>query len=394
MSSLDSWLTLLRSFPKANTLLEELGVQVAGDLLELDDEDIWALGKKLKKVQRKQLERELRKSRGGGPQLARPELDNSRRQQVLDDEGPHPLLPSRGLDDEGPHPLLPSRGLDDEGPHPLLGGGQNVNSDTMSGQPAAWELGRPASSSDHGTDTPLHEAARKGDFATVQRELAAGSNIQALGDDGWLPVHSAAAGGLPRILEAIVEQAAKQSLKVDFNARVPGTEVTPLSMAAEAGHKEMVTWLLSHGADREAADSDGWTPLLSASQNGHVAVAELLLREGANPLACSSEGQSCLALACQNGHRRLAKALFKAGLDPNYGAKTPLISAAGDGQHEIVEWLVETAGADKDLAGSDGMTPLRCAMMHGHGDVVKALIRLKARDSGPQGQPELRRSRL
>jgi len=50
---------MLRGYEKAAVLLDELGVERSEDLLELDVEDIAALGQTMKKVQRKRFEREL-----------------------------------------------------------------------------------------------------------------------------------------------------------------------------------------------------------------------------------------------------------------------------------------------------------------------------------------------
>lgn len=40
---------------------------------------------------------------------------------------------------------------------------------------------------------------------------------------------------------------------------------TPLNIAAEFSHVEVVKLLLENGADTESANKDGWTPLDSAA---------------------------------------------------------------------------------------------------------------------------------
>ena len=39
---------------------------------------------------------------------------------------------------------------------------------------------------------PIHDAARNGDLAGVQAELDKGADVNAKGENGWTPLHSAA----------------------------------------------------------------------------------------------------------------------------------------------------------------------------------------------------------
>ena len=56
---------------------------------------------------------------------------------------------------------------------------------------------------------------------------------------------------------------------------------TPLMVAAQLGHLEMVRLLLRHGADPNAYSKTlHWTPLHYAAHSGHVEILELLLRAG------------------------------------------------------------------------------------------------------------------
>ncbi len=48
--------------------------------------------------------------------------------------------------------------------------------------------------------------------------------------------------------------------------------VTPLCIAAEEGHMEVVNALIAAGADKDKADDDGTTPLFIAAEEGHVEV--------------------------------------------------------------------------------------------------------------------------
>lgn len=61
---------------------------------------------------------------------------------------------------------------------------------------------------------------------------------------------------------------------------IPGS--TPLYIAAQEGHSEVVDLLLSRSADIECVFRDGYTPLYIAAQNGRVEVVKTLLVKGAN----------------------------------------------------------------------------------------------------------------
>ena len=355
--TLKRWHTVLCESERSKKLLDDLGVEGPRDLLLLDRSDVIKLAACLKKVPGRRFERELKEAGEIGTIGVTTEAETAEFSQRLDDS-------IKELD--APHPLITGGPIANQFGSPVTVG------DVGSAPPPPTET--------NGYDTPLHEAARKGDREGVVKELERGADVNAVGEDGWGPVHSAAAGGIPQVMEWMMAKG-----DIDLNAAVPHTKVTPLTIASEAGHKEMVKWLVGKGVELEARDLDGWTALLSGSQNGHVAVVEILLSAKADVNATSAEGQSCLALACQNGHMRLAKYFVQAGVDPNYatdGGKTPLLSAAAEGQHEVVEWLVKKAGADKNQAGGDGISPLRCARMQGQSDVVRILHRLDAKDSG------------
>ena len=56
--------------------------------------------------------------------------------------------------------------------------------------------------------------------------------------------------------------------------------MTPLSVAAAFGHKEIVELLIANGADLEAKDQWGVTPLTNATNNGHTEIVDLLRKHG------------------------------------------------------------------------------------------------------------------
>jgi len=127
------------------------------------------------------------------------------------------------------------------------------------------------------------------------------------------------------------------------------------------------------------------TPLQIASENGHVQIVELLVKEGANVnlMEDSVWSSSALKRAAEKGHKAIVKVLIDAGADLNltdYVEQTASMSAAWTGQTEVLNILLE-AGAD--ISGS--RNPLFIAARRGHKEITQMLINagadVTARDS-------------
>ena len=72
-------------------------------------------------------------------------------------------------------------------------------------------------------------------------------------------------------------------LKREANVNAANEDgTTPLFIAAEKGHRDIVALLLDHGADVKQTTTDGATPLHIAAEMGHRAIVALLLDEGAD----------------------------------------------------------------------------------------------------------------
>ncbi len=76
---------------------------------------------------------------------------------------------------------------------------------------------------------------------------------------------------------------------------------TPLHLAAESGHKEILEMLLAAGASKEAVTKKGYTPLHRAAKYGHKEVLEVLLMAGASKDARTTSGLTALELAALHG---------------------------------------------------------------------------------------------
>jgi ankyrin repeat protein len=52
-----------------------------------------------------------------------------------------------------------------------------------------------------------------------------------------------------------------------------------LYIACQNGHRKVVEYLISKGADIEARFKDGFTPIYIAAQKGHKNIVELLIQK-------------------------------------------------------------------------------------------------------------------
>jgi ankyrin repeat protein len=142
---------------------------------------------------------------------------------------------------------------------------------------------------------------------------------------------------------------------------------TPLHIAAERGHVEMVRFLVGCEARIDAADDKGWTPLMLAMEGNHEAVVEHLVESGAT---------LTLAAAAYVGDTTAASRFLAGGVDVNartIGRQTPLHLAALSGRQSMVELLI-TRGAEVGAVTQWGDTALHVAVANRHAEIARLLL--------------------
>lgn len=181
-------------------------------------------------------------------------------------------------------------------------------------------------------------------------------------------------------------------------------ELTPLLDATVQGRKEIVALLLDYGADVNAAHKHGVTSLMVAALCGFPEIVDMLLDEGASVNA-SAEGMTALHAATIVESRgsykgvkptedlgiraEVVKLLLQRGANANVtGLKgiTPLHCAAEFGNTEAIRLLIK-AGANLNALDEDDETPLYKAIRKEHTDAVKLLLNSGANVNA--GQKEL-----
>jgi ankyrin repeat protein len=155
-----------------------------------------------------------------------------------------------------------------------------------------------------------------------------------------------------------------------------GDYETSMQIAAIAGHADILSLLLEHGADVD--DGKAWIPLHRASWKGNLEAGQCLLDHGADINARNRLGQTPLFLAVYYGHVEFARMLLvnKGGasindLDDNF-RWTPLHVAVDKRNIQAVRLLLEH-GADVNVRNRSGETPSQLGLKYGRHEIVELL---------------------
>ncbi|GMI65206.1 tetratricopeptide repeat 10 [Hibiscus trionum] len=154
-----------------------------------------------------------------------------------------------------------------------------------------------------------------------------------------------------------------------------------IHFAAREGKTEVCKFLLEElKLDVDTRDEDGETPLLHAARQGHTLTAKYLLECGANPTIPSDLGATALHHSAGIGNIELLKHILAKSVevDSQSDAGTPLVWAAGHGQHDAVKVLLEH-NANPNAETEDDVTPLLSAVAAGSLACLDLLIQAGAK---------------
>ena len=164
-----------------------------------------------------------------------------------------------------------------------------------------------------GPESPVADAAMRGDAAAVRSLIAEGEDVNAAQGDGMTALHWAARNRDGALVRTLLEAGAK----VGAGTRIG--HYTPLHLASEAGAGEVVEILLGAAADPERAIEvgGGARPLHFAAASGSERVIAALVAAGADVNATEqSWEQTPLIFAASGGRTAAVRALLRAGADP------------------------------------------------------------------------------
>uniref|UniRef100_A0A8C2XNG3 Poly [ADP-ribose] polymerase n=1 Tax=Cyclopterus lumpus TaxID=8103 RepID=A0A8C2XNG3_CYCLU len=242
----------------------------------------------------------------------------------------------------------------------------------------------------------LLQAAREADMAKAKKTLAMEIINFKHPHTHETALHCAVASPHPKrkqVTELLLRKGASVNEKnKDF--------MTPLHVAAERAHNDIMEVLQKHGAKVNAVDTLGQTALHRAAMAGHLQTCRLLLGYGADASLVSLQGFT----AAQMGNEAVQQILNGINSDVDYrlleAAKagdldtvkslctaqnvncrdlegrhsTPLHFAAGYNRVTVVEYLLHH-GADVHAKDKGGLVPLHNACSYGHYEVAELLVR-------------------
>jgi ankyrin repeat protein len=153
-------------------------------------------------------------------------------------------------------------------------------------------------------DSPLFEAVRWGDKATIEALLVKGADVNAKGWHGRTPLHFAVDEFKNKrdVAELLLAKGA------DVNAKDNEGE-TPLHLAVNGFERkrDVAELLLAKGADVNAKNMHGSTPLHKAGFYGNKGIAELLLAKGADVNAKDKRGETPYSMGGNEGIEDIRK---------------------------------------------------------------------------------------
>jgi len=244
-------------------------------------------------------------------------------------------------------------------------------------------------SEEHEHETPLHVAAKTGDISALDQLLEEQPALKDGTDSrGWTPLHTASVNGQYDFAVKLLAQGSAVDLPASNNK-------TPLYLAAENGHDELVQLFLQYGASTEPRCSrvPGFnkTMLHHAASGGHTKVVLHLLEAGA---ACNTRvnddnpnSETPLHLAAKNNHAAVVSVLLLHGADTNTAIApncTALYVAAASGSSDIMRMLLRLAAPENINPPAAGTyTPLHAAVLSGDEATVSMLLEAGATPETP-----------
>ena len=293
--------------------------------------------------------------------------------------------------------------------------------------------------------TPLHLSALAGELEVSKLLVDLGASMDSADESGQKPIHLASQADKPDIIllflgarPSLVSSATKDGstcahiaakkgsamvikelMKFDkavvLSARNKITDSTPLHIATEGGHVEVVKLLLNAGASTLDENKSGFTPVHIAAKFGHSdIIAELAVFPGVNMRQVSRKlGLNSLHVSSFFGETDATRELLthvpaqakselpeniKVAIAKELGAfelqnctklinyrpfiplgneydLTPLHMASFSGGENVVRVLLNSAGVNAESKSNpSGYTPLHLACLSGHVGVVGLLL--------------------
>jgi ankyrin repeat protein len=185
-------------------------------------------------------------------------------------------------------------------------------------------------------ETPVMVAARTGNHSVIEQLLAKGANPNARGARGQTALMWAVSEKHPDAVKVLLAHGADVQARssvwnevmavpphgyLDYNRAIPHGGDTALMFAALGGDLASAKLLVEAGADVNDADAWGVSATTVAAHAGYRDVVEFLLDRGADPNAAQA-GFTALHAAVMRRDERMVTALLAHGADANAPLRT------------------------------------------------------------------------
>jgi ankyrin repeat protein len=254
---------------------------------------------------------------------------------------------------------------------------------------AARVYAAPAATPVAAKESPVAEAAKRGDKQGLQALLKKKADVNAPAADGATALHWATYLNDADSVSQLIRAGANVNVRNNYG-------VSPMALAARQGNAVIIDQLMKAGADPNDpinyinADE---TPLMHAARAGGVDAVRMLLVAGAKVNARESwNGQTALHWAAAEGHSAVVQALIEGGADirqrSNAGS-TPFMFAVRKGDMPSVNALLAAGVNVNEKRPADLATPLLVAIINGHEDLVDLLLDKGADPNAEGGSTDL-----
>ncbi len=208
----------------------------------------------------------------------------------------------------------------------------------------------------------LHKASEEGNLDKIVVLLEKGANVEQGDRRGRQPFHIAAMYGHYEAFKLLINQR-QANIKAKTKLSSP-----VLIQAAIGGNIDLISYLISKGANVNDMNDNKYTVLNFATYNGHVEAIKLLLENGAQytddlqrassgrryiiNTICHRYGLTALGIASWHGRLSIVNYLISCGANINTCEKcgySPLSSASYKGNLEVAKVILAN-GADVEQA--------------------------------------------
>ena len=249
--------------------------------------------------------------------------------------------------------------------------------------------------------TALYEACTRKQPAIARMLLDAGADYLIPEKDNTTPLQRSCFNGMFAVVSAIVVKASHELERSDFlvylNTQHRSTGNTALIDCTSQNRLSCLNLLLDHGADYKISGNGDCTILHMASRHDNSAIMAAIVGKASRDLdhqqflnflnTRHSSGKTALVDCAERGRVEAAKILLQNGADyqiAGHAGRTPLAWACTGGHAEVVKLILKHAKSHSsegsplsdciNKANKDGWTPLMHAAFRNHLPVVKVLL--------------------